>query len=262
MKSYLKVLVLLSIVYCLLSIAEAANIRFKIVAVNPSKVRAQRVPIKVYLPQEVKREDIVDLAGLNLEYDLTNSLFYVYKDDLYLEPAQTRIFEVEIKDIWVIPENTLKEVKDKINELLKIFEGTEYFEKMKDIAQRGEALLNEIVKSQSDESLSRSQHIGVYRTNVKALARLKEELSEMEKILQRERGPLTPQMLTKTKFKTESPTKTATWIAIFVIVFFLGILSVVVFFTWYRQAKATEKIISEVKKKSFLELGGKEEKKE
>jgi len=229
------------------------------VAVNPSKVRTQRVPIKVYLPQEVKREDIVDLGGLELEYDLNKSLFYVYKDDLYLEPAQTRVFEVEVKDVWIILQRSLDEVRDKIKELLKIFEGTEYFDKMKDIAQRGFSLLDEIVKSQTDESLSRTQHIGVYRTNVKALARLKEELSEMEKILQRERGPLTPKMLTKTKFKTESPTKTATWIAIFVIVFFLGILSVVVFFTWYKQAKATEKIISEAKKRSFLELGEKKE---
>ncbi len=262
MKRFIRVFILYSLFFILYSALEAANIRFRIVAVNPSKVRTQRVPIKVYLPEEVKREDILDLGGLDLEFDLTKSLFYVYKDDLYLEPAQTRVFEVEIKDIWIIPQRSLDEVRAKIKELLRIFEGTEYFDKMKDIAQRGSVLLDEIIKSQSDESLSRSQHIGVYRTNIKALARLKEEIFEMEKILQRERGPLTPQMLTKTKFKTESPTKTATWIAIFVIVFFLGILSIVVFFTWYRQAKATEKIISEAKKRSFLELGEKEKKEE
>ena len=54
--------------------------------------------------------------------------------------------------------------------------------------------------------------------------------------------------------RSDFPTKTATWIAIFIIVFFLLLLSLVIFFTWYRQSKATEKIISEAKKTAFKDF--------
>ena len=66
--------------------AGAANVRFKIVAVNPSKVRTQRVPIRVYLPEEVKPGDVVDLGGLNIEFDAQKSLYYVYRNDIFLNP--------------------------------------------------------------------------------------------------------------------------------------------------------------------------------
>ena len=81
-----------------------------------------------------------------------------------------------------------------------------------------------------------------------------EEIWEMERILQQIRGPLTPKMLDKTKFKTDAPTKTATWIAIFSMVFFLAILSAVVFFTWYRQSKTTDKVISDTRKSVYPEF--------
>ena len=236
----------------------ADNLRFKIIAANPSKVKTQKVPIKVYLPEELKPEDVVGLGGLSLEFDSEKSLYYVYRNDVFLKPAEIRVFEVEVVDIWLIDEAGLGIVRNRLEFLLKVFEGSEYYVKMKDISTRGEVLLTEIVKNQKDEVVSRSQHIGIYRTNSKALARLKDEMEEMEKIIERESGPLTPKMLTKTKFKTDSPTKTATWIAIFVIVFFLGLVSVIVFFTWYRHSKSTEKIISEAKKSAFLEFGDKE----
>lgn len=243
--------------------AQTASVRFKIIAANPSNVRRQRVPIKVYLPQEVKPQDVVDLGGLQLEFDAERSLYYVFRNDIMLNAQEVRQFEVEIKDIWIIPQSDIDTVAKKVDYLLKGFEGSEYAETMKNLAREFATLAAEIIKTQNDESLSRSQHIGAYRTNEIAFAHIKEKLLEMERILKREEGPLTPKMLTKTRFKTESPTKTATWIVIFVIIFFLGMISIIVFFTWYRQGKATEKILSEAKKSAFIEFGDKnKEKKE
>jgi hypothetical protein len=242
--------------------AEAATVTFKIIAANPSQVRTQRVPIKVYLPEEVKPSDILDLGGLELEFDSERSLYYVYKNDTMLEPKQIRSFEVEIDDIWTIPPGDLSNTEKRIAYLVEAFKDSEYYDRMTSMRDEFEGLSVEISRTQNDENLSRSQHIGVYRTNSKAYAALRQKVSEMEKILERERGPLTPDMLTKTPFQTESPTKTATWIAIFAILFFLGLISIVVFFTWYRQTKATEKTLSQTKKSSFLEFGDKESKQE
>ncbi len=231
----------------------ADNLRFRIVAINPSQVRTQFVPVKVYLPQEVKPDDIVDLGGLNLEFDSQKSLYYVYKNGVTLKPRETRIFEVEIKDIWLIPQEELEAVKKRVDKLLLAFKGSSHYDDVESLSKRANSLISEIVKSQNDETISRSQHIGVYRTNVKSLARLKDEISDMEKLLETKSGPLSPDILAKTKFKTLSPTKTATWIVIFSIIIFIGLLSLVFFFTWYRSSRATHDIISEAKKISFGE---------
>ena len=239
--------------------ANAETIKFKIIAVNPSQTRTQRVPIKVYLPEEVGPGDVVDLGGLEMEYDATKSLYYVYSEDILLNPAQTQVFEVEVNDIWLIPEDELEGMEKKVKYLQAAFEGSEYGPQVDELAVQAETLHEEVLSRQSDDSISRSQHIGVYRTNTKALAHLKQKIEELEKILEQEEGPLSPEMLAKTKFKSDSPTRTATWIAIFVIAFFLGLLSFIVFFTWYRQSKATDKILAEAKKTAFLDIGkGKE----
>ncbi|MBW1926568.1 MAG: hypothetical protein JRI35_05115 [Deltaproteobacteria bacterium] len=238
--------------------SQVANVKFRTVAANPSSLRSQRVPIKVYLPKEVKPDDIIDLGTLEVEFDPDRSLYYLYGSVL-LEPSQIRVFNVEVRDIWFIPQKDLDAVEEKVGDLVKAFENSKYLDRMKAIARRVEDLIDEILKTQKDEAISSSQHIGVYRTNTKALAHLKEEINEMEKILRKEGGPLTPDMLTKTKFDTEAPTKTATWIVIFVIIIFLAFLSLIIFFTWYRQAKATEKIIADAKKTVFRDFEGKKE---
>ncbi len=242
--------------------AARSSIRFKIIAANPSNVRKQRVPIKVYLPEEVKPQNIVDLGGLQIEFDAERSLYYVYRNDIMLNAQEVRQFEVEITDIWNIPQGDIDTVAKKVDYLTKALEGSEYSDQMKNLAKEFTALSAEIVKTQTDESLSRSQHIGAYRTNSTAFASIKQKLLEMEQLLKRQEGPLTPKMLAKTRFNTESPTKTATWIVIFVIIFFLGLISIIVFFTWYRQGKATEKILSEAKKSAFIEFGEKKKKEE
>ena len=237
---------------------QQGSVRFRIIAVNPSGFKAQNVPIRIELPIEVKPQNISDLGGLDLEYDTSKSLYYVYSNEVRLKPKETRVFEVTVEDIWVIDKEELDTFGDKIATLAKYFVGSDYEERMNRIVEKSEVLFKEILSSQTDDSVSRAQHIGIYRTNRLSLAALKEEVDEMEKILQQMRGPLTPKLLQKSRFKSDSPTKTATWIAIFVMVLFLALLSAVVFFTWYRQAKATEKVISDAKKRAFPEFQDKE----
>ena len=211
------------------------------------------VPVKVFLPEEVKPNDVTDLGGLNLEFDATESLFYVYKNDLVLEPGATRIYEVEVNDIWVIPQSDMDNIRDRLDTLLPVFANTQYATRMQDLQRTTENLFQEIVVNQADDTLTRSQHIGVYRTNKKGLDALKKELQEMEQILEAKSGPLTPDIFDKSKFKTRIPTKTATWLIIFSLIIFLILLSFVFFFTWYRQSRVTHEVISEARRSSFGE---------
>ena len=73
----------------------------------------------------------------------------------------------------------------------------------------------------------------------------------MEKALATAGGPLAPSILTKTKIKSEEPSKTMTWIVIFIIIIFVGLLAAVLFFTWMRQAKTTKDTLLSAKRSAF-----------
>ena len=132
-------------------------------------------------------------------------------------------------------------------------EKTDYYERIKEIADTIYPRLDEITTSQADDTVSREQHIGSYRQNLMTIEEIKEDLAKMEKILATAGGPLAPEMLAKTKLKAEAPSKTMTWIIIFIVIIFVGLLAAVLFFTWHRQARLTKEALLEAKKSAFPE---------
>ncbi len=229
------------------------SVRFRIVALNPSKTKSQKMDIKYYLPQEVMPKDITDMAGLDLEYDSEKSIHYVYKPELELAPGEMRVFEVEVEDIWVVPQNKISDLKSRVEQIVLKLEQTPYYSKAKEIADTIYPKLDGILSSQSDDSLSRERHIGVYRQNQDVLGQVKEDIARMEKILVTAGGPPSPEMLSKTKIKAEEPNKTMTWIVIFIIIIFMGLLGSVLFFSWHRQSCINKEELLQAKKSAFPE---------
>ena len=66
-------------------------------------------------------------------------------------------------------------------------------------------------------------------------------------------------MLTKTRIKADEPSKAMTWIVIFSIVIFTGLLAGVLFFTWYRQSRLTKEDLLAAKKAAFPDAGPKKD---
>jgi hypothetical protein len=186
-----------------------------------------------------------------LEYDSDKSIYYLYKSQVELAPSEIRVFEVEVNDIWIIPETTLSDLKKRVEFILARLENTEYYARGKEVADTIYPRLDEIAATQSDETISRSQHIGVYRQNLETLDQIKEDIARLEKILATAGGPLAPEMLSKTKIKSESPSKTITWLVIFTIITFVGLLGGVLFFTWHRQSRITREELLSAKKSAF-----------
>ncbi|MFH0838748.1 MAG: Ser-Thr-rich GPI-anchored membrane family protein [Candidatus Omnitrophota bacterium] len=238
---------------------QPGSVKFRIVTMNPSKVKEQLVNVKQYLPKEVNNKNIMDLGGLDLEYDTDKSLYYVYKNNVKLTPGEIRIFEVEVEDVWFVREGEVSDLKNRIDSIMSRLENTEYYEKAKEIAEPLYPQLNEIVTSQNDESVSRQQHIGLYRQNLITIEKIKEEIAQLEKALATAGGPLAPEMLAKTKIKSTEPTKAITWLIIFIIIIFLGLLAAVMFFIWQRQARLTrEELFAAKKAAAFKEEPGSE----
>ena len=230
---------------------EPGSVVFKVVAANPSKTKTQKVPVKIYLPAEVEARDILDQGGLELEYDSEKAAYYLYKNDLKLVPLETAVFNIEIEDVWIISEDITNRLKKRTVRVVEELEETDYYIKAKEVADTIYKRLDEILSSQSDESISRNKHIGIYRVNLKIIEKIKEDIERLEKLLTFAGGPPVPEMLEKSKLRLDAPSTTTTWMIIFIIIIFIGALGTVFFFTWQRQQRSTKSFFTQAKKSSF-----------
>jgi hypothetical protein len=227
------------------------SVRMNVVAVNPSDTKTQVIPVKVYLPAEVTPSDIFNPGGLDIEFDTSSSIYYLYKDGLELKPKETRIYRVELKDVWIIPQERLDALRGQTEAVLKRFEGTEYYENAKKLGDAIYMSLDTIARTQYDDTVSTKRHIGVYRNNLKIVDQIKEDITRLEKQLEITGSLPTPEVLENPNLKVDSPTKTTTWMIILVIMTFIGMIAGVFFLTWHTQAHLTKDVISGARKVAF-----------
>ena len=229
---------------------ERDPITFKIAAVNPSAEKRQTVPVRIELPQEVKPEDILDKGDLDLEFDEERSSYFVFKKDVPLAPKETKVFEVLVKDVWFVPDAQLASLREYTGVVLKRLESSEYYSSAKQLGASIVQRLDDIAAVQNDEALSRKSRIGAYRLNLQTIERIKEDLARMEKLLAFTGGPPVPAMLEESPLKSDAPSTTTTWLVIFLIVIFIGLLGGQFFMTWHRRAMAPQEL-SAVKQAAF-----------
>lgn len=215
-------------------------VTLSVVAVNPSAEKTQVVPVKIELPQEVTPKDILETGELKLEYNEDHKAYYVYKEAVALAPKETRVFAVVVRDIWFIPQGQLDSLRGYTSLLLGRLEKSEYFATAKELADSVTKRLDKIQTTQNDDSLSRKSRIGAYRYHLQTIAEIKEDLARMEKLLTFVGGPPVPEMLKESPLKSDAPSQTTTWMVIFLIIIFVGLLGGQFFMTWHRRAQVTQ----------------------
>ena len=211
------------VLFCLLfSAARAqASITLRVVAVNPSEEQSQTVPIKVYLPLEVKPESIIYKEDLEVAYDAQLGSYYVF-GEYELKPKEVLEKEIEIKDVWIIDEGQILSLRKEAKDVFAGFEKTGYAEKAANLYQGIEKKLNEIEGMQRVPANNPSQHISDYRYCLSQLNSAKNDLVAAKTLL----AEVQPQGLAK-----------LTWKIIVFIIGFLGILGLAFYIIWQRQAK-------------------------
>lgn len=222
--------------------AFAGSITLRVVAVNPSEESIQSVPIKVYLPVEVKPEDIIYKEDLGVAYDTQQGSYYVF-GDYELKPKEVLEKEIEIKDIWVIDEAEIVNLRKEINNVFDAFKKAGYTDKVATLYDAIEKKLKEIEDIQKASANNPSQHISNFRYCLNLLNATKADL-----------------LAAKTLLAEISPKGLAaglTWKIILFIIIFLGILGVGFYIIWQRQARLEAEV-----KPQEEELGSPEEKNE
>ncbi|MFC1631215.1 GPI anchored serine-threonine rich family protein, partial [Candidatus Omnitrophota bacterium] len=227
------------------------SVVFRIAAANPSATRTQTVPVQIYLPTEVEAKDILDQGGLELDYDSDKGAYFLYDNSVELAPQETRVFDVEVEDIWMVPDDEMGELRTRASRVTEQLKDSDYYQKAADLTESINLRLDEVATVQKDDSVSRNQHIGYYRTNLKVVEEVEEDLDKMEKLLTFAGGPPVPELLEESELKLDAPSTTTTWMIIFIIIIFVAVLAAVFFFTWYRQRSAQESFFAQAKESAF-----------
>lgn len=215
--------------------AEARDkIILKSMVINPSTTKIQKAMLKTYLPKEVKPEDIIDMEDLQIDYDISQERYYVYKE-FKLEPGKSATRSVEIEDIWIMTAEELDYLVNQAGELAEKLKNTVYSENAAELQKIVEEKRQAILKRQAEaEDALPPAHIAAYRQNVITVEEIKDNLTKMDEMALKVE-------LAKSGGRKGKIFVGATWRIILAVVIFLGVISLIFFFVWQRQAKISDK---------------------
>jgi hypothetical protein len=233
------------------------TIKMLLKVTNPTDEK-KTIFVHEYLPPEITKEEyIIDRGDLELKYDTKTSRYYVEsKGEIELPPklpgelAYIREFIVELKDVWFIPEERLDNLKIRTEIASNGLKGSKYYDIGKKIADNIYQQLNNIATSQNNEAIDREDRMVIYRENLQGIEQIKEDIETIENyVTSMDKSAV----LGGSEDTIDAPSKTATWMIIFVVLTFLGIFGGVFFFVWIRHARSLEKPSSEAQKSAFPE---------
>ena len=201
----------------------ASNLAFKVVVVNPSKDEAQTATVKSYLPREIKSGDIVSKGDLQAVYDDKEGAYFVY-GEVELKPAEVWEQEVELRDVWSIPEEEIASLRAETAKYIQLLKDTEFAERVKFLCDSIDEKLVQIEQSQKLEPANPEQRIAAYRDNLKVLEGIRTQLADVRAMLAQAR-PFSMR---------------AVWGMILAIVVFLAILGGTFYAVWFRQLRSSQ----------------------
>ena len=145
--------------------AEAA-VNINIVAANASATENKKSPIKYYLPKELAPEDVISTGGLNLDYDIDQSSYYLY-GSIELAPKESKTIKVEVQDVWRISADEVDILKKQIDDNISLLAKTPYLESSQILRDNMVRKLDYILAQQNNYSDNIERRIEEYRAYLK-----------------------------------------------------------------------------------------------
>lgn len=161
---------------------EEGSVIFRALIINPSERISQKVPLKYYLPAEVKEEDIIKYdPELTVKFDSNQNAVYV-TGEFELAPGESRTTMVEVTDIFKISPETINSLRGQAEELLKPLQKTSFFGQGATLKSDIDVMLDKILDRQSSAQTPESR-IRAYRENQIEFAGAKQKLDQLKTIL-------------------------------------------------------------------------------
>lgn len=172
---------------------ESGSVKQRILVANSSKTVEELVPVKEYLPEGVKPEDIISQGDFKLGYDFDRSLYYVYQE-VRLAPGASATLEVVIGDVWWIDEAEIAMLREHVKRLAAILEGSSYAGQVKVLRENVERRLDRIVKLQNTAAATENK-LSNYAMNKASLDEVKVDIGTLEDLVVEVQGLPTDKVL-------------------------------------------------------------------
>lgn len=177
-----KILAILLLSLVFISGAGYADVKLKIAVVNPSSTDKQSSPIRYDLPKGVGPEQVVNIGGLEMKYDFDKGNYYL-AGTVMLEPAEKKILEVAIRDVWSIPEKDLNNLKNHTELLLKRLKDTRHFKAGAELSKSINRQLDAMMAQAAAASANTRDRINQYYENEVILSEAKEDIGMLENLV-------------------------------------------------------------------------------
>ena len=236
-------------------IVPAKTVKLSIAITNSAEEVSKVVPLKYFLPREISPRHIVNRGGLEIGYDLQEECFYACKKEVELEPEETKVFSVEIKDVWEISSIKIKTLKEHTQGLVNLLKGTEFSSTAESLGNKVGSNLEKVEKSRG-EKVSADEHISRYRGDIQILEKTEKYIAQLEKLVVqsgivppvtipimekgekiRPKGYEGIKFIARSIFKGKAPTPATTWKVIWTIIGFLAIVSILFFMLQFVQRR-------------------------
>jgi len=145
-----------------------AGVNINLVVVNPSSTETKKVPIKYYLPKELDSQDILSTSGLDVDYDIDKSGYFVH-GTVVLNPKESRTIKIEVNDVWQIKEEEVDVLKEQIEKNLSSLKKTQYYDSAQILKDRIFEKLDYISAQQKNYSDNAERRIEEYRAHAEEI---------------------------------------------------------------------------------------------
>ncbi|MBI5071788.1 SH3 domain-containing protein [Candidatus Falkowbacteria bacterium] len=194
---------------------------------NPANTE-QTIKFKSFLPEEVRPEHILDSNGLKVDFDAGASVYFV-SGDIALGPKQTVTRKVELKDIWVFPEEEIISLGRQSTDLAAALRDTQYDAQGTILKNDIDSALEIVLQKQKDGYASPQDHIVAFRENKLRMEKVEKNLEKLKDLVVQAGAS---QGLVG---KVGGIQTFATWGIVLAIVFGFGLLAAVIFAMWRHQ---------------------------
>jgi hypothetical protein len=163
---------------------QASRLVLRIQAANPTD-QPRTVDVRSSLPERVTTNDVINLAGLNLGYDVKSDTYYVY-GSLNLGPREIAVRNVEIADIWLLDADQILLYGAQAERLSEMLGPTSYASEGVQLAEDAGGLVQEILRRQQENRIAVAgplRHIQAYEENLQVLRRLRQGVGRLENLV-------------------------------------------------------------------------------
>jgi len=205
------------------------SVTFQIRVQNVSTSEARRVDIRRELPAEVGIGDIVDPGGLQYAVDPKTGTCYVWMNAVQLDPGAVRVFAVRVKDRWNVNAPRVREITGLVTNLQ---ERVRVAARYKSLGVMLDQIASELqgIGSEAGPTEISDRYVAFYRDQASRLDVIEEKVRRVDALLR-------PIRRTKIGFDLQPPNLKTTWLVIWGILGFLGLISLLFFLRWYGRSK-------------------------